>query len=219
MNLRKTIELLVDQLAPRLTIYATTLYLYLLRHTHLKRRRELLFSTNSDRKKLGIGAKRLGRPMSVGTCRGKIESLVEMGLISISEVTPQGLRIRVNLPHEAPALRPVPPRRAQQAPETDYYRPPENRLAILHRENFQCFYCRRILELESYALDHVVPRRGHFYTNLVAACVRCNVRKRNKRADAFLRDLYRQGVLDTQELSRHLHALRRLKKGLLKPAA
>jgi 5-methylcytosine-specific restriction endonuclease McrA len=72
---------------------------------------------------------------------------------------------------------------------TRYVRVPRRRVqltkrALLLRDDFTCAYCRRRGE----TLDHVVPRsRGgtHSWTNLVAACVRCN----NKKADHLLEEI------------------------------
>lgn len=58
---------------------------------------------------------------------------------------------------------------------------PFTRRNILHRDSYSCQYC-------SYAgdeltLDHIIPRSrggGDSWENIVAACVRCNVRKGNR---------------------------------------
>jgi len=54
-----------------------------------------------------------------------------------------------------------------------------SRAAILRRDRFRCAYCGRT----GTTLDHVVPRsRGGqtSWTNCVAACERCNVKKADK---------------------------------------
>ena len=53
-----------------------------------------------------------------------------------------------------------------------------NRRAVFARDGYQCQYCGR----EAESLDHVIPRsRGgsHTWDNVVAACRRCNTRKRD----------------------------------------
>lgn len=55
-----------------------------------------------------------------------------------------------------------------------------NRKNILARDNFRCQYCGRQFSANQLTLDHVVPRsRGGStsWENVVAACVRCNLRK------------------------------------------
>lgn len=53
---------------------------------------------------------------------------------------------------------------------------PLTRRAVLHRDAQRCVYC----EARADTIDHVVPRSrggGHLWTNVVAACARCNHRK------------------------------------------
>lgn len=55
-----------------------------------------------------------------------------------------------------------------------------NRRNILARDSFRCQYCGKQFSANQLTLDHVVPRsRGGSTTweNVVAACVRCNLRK------------------------------------------
>src|SRR5271157_4981149 len=57
---------------------------------------------------------------------------------------------------------------------------PCSRRNILVRDNSECQYCGHTLNLSDFTLDHVVPRSQggtSCWTNLVAACVRCNKRK------------------------------------------
>jgi 5-methylcytosine-specific restriction endonuclease McrA len=58
---------------------------------------------------------------------------------------------------------------------------PLTRRNILERDDHTCQYCA--YRSDSLTLDHVVPRSrggGDTWDNLVAACVRCNVRKGNR---------------------------------------
>ncbi len=55
-----------------------------------------------------------------------------------------------------------------------------NRKNILARDNFRCQYCGKHFSAHQLTLDHVIPRsRGGStsWENVVAACVRCNLRK------------------------------------------
>lgn len=61
---------------------------------------------------------------------------------------------------------------------------PLSRRAVLQRDGQRCVYCRGKAE----TIDHVVPRsRGgkHVWTNVVAACRKCN----HKKADKLLGEL------------------------------
>lgn len=54
-----------------------------------------------------------------------------------------------------------------------------NRLKILHRDDFTCYYCKR----EATTVDHVIPiSKGgtNEESNLVAACKTCNSAKRDR---------------------------------------
>jgi len=217
VNLKKTLEEILDSLAPRLDVSEFALYLHLFRHSHMKGRRSMVFRLGIERKRLPRGIKNRTQAMGLSTCRDRLYSLAAKGLIRMTNRSRTGALVEVRLPAEVPAPRAG----ADASAHADYYRDPEKRLAILQRESFQCFYCRRLLDFEGYVLDHAVPRPygDNSFRNIVAACAQCNTRKHGTRAEVFLRELYRQGLLDSREFSRRLDALRRLKKGLLKPAA
>lgn len=58
---------------------------------------------------------------------------------------------------------------------------PLTRRNVLERDRNTCQYCS--LKREQLTLDHVIPRSrggGDSWENLVAACVRCNVKKGNR---------------------------------------
>ena len=56
------------------------------------------------------------------------------------------------------------------------------------------------------------------YRNLVSSCVECNSKKGERRAQDFLRWLYREGRLESSELKDRLRALEKLASGKLRPA-
>jgi len=64
-----------------------------------------------------------------------------------------------------------------------------SRKNIYIRDNMQCQYCGDKLDYDKFTYDHVVPRSKWNYAkgetpttweNIVAACYRCNLRKKNK---------------------------------------
>ncbi|GAB2190953.1 HNH endonuclease [Sessilibacter sp. MAH2] len=60
--------------------------------------------------------------------------------------------------------------------------PPLTNRALFSRDNYQCMYCGNHFRLEELSRDHIVPvSRGgaDSWTNVVAACKRCNQRKSN----------------------------------------
>ena len=73
---------------------------------------------------------------------------------------------------------------------------------------------------EKHLLDHVVARvRGgrNGYRNLVSACAECNSQKGERRAEDFLRWLWRERRLSGGELKGRFLALARLAAGKLRP--
>ncbi len=66
-----------------------------------------------------------------------------------------------------------------------------SRRNILRRDGFRCQYCSG---REQLTVDHVMPKsRGgrHIWTNLVAACTRCNNKKGNRTPEEAGMSLYR----------------------------
>jgi 5-methylcytosine-specific restriction endonuclease McrA len=86
-----------------------------------------------------------------------------------------------------------------------------NKKNILRRDGHACQYCGR--RGERLTVDHVVPRsRGGetTWTNVVAACLRCNLRKGNRALGEAKMSLIREPVhpqfLFSVHLLRHPHA-------------
>jgi 5-methylcytosine-specific restriction endonuclease McrA len=58
-----------------------------------------------------------------------------------------------------------------------------NRKNVIWRDQNQCQYCTKFFESDSLTIDHVKPRsKGgkNTWTNLVAACKKCNQKKGNR---------------------------------------
>ena len=71
--------------------------------------------------------------------------------------------------------------RLRQYIRIPYKEIPLTRRNVLERDRHTCQYCN--LKGEHLTLDHVIPRSrggGDAWENLVAACVRCNVKKGNR---------------------------------------
>jgi len=86
-----------------------------------------------------------------------------------------------------------------------------NKKNILSRDGYTCQYCNR--RGERLTVDHVVPRsRGGetSWVNVVAACLRCNLRKGNRLADEVGMRLIREPVhpkfVFSTHMLRHPHA-------------
>jgi 5-methylcytosine-specific restriction endonuclease McrA len=80
-----------------------------------------------------------------------------------------------------------------------------NKKNILRRDSYTCQYCSR--RGERLTVDHIVPRsRGGetTWTNVVAACLRCNLRKGNRLPDELGMRLLREPVHPKFLFSTHL---------------
>jgi len=80
-----------------------------------------------------------------------------------------------------------------------------NKKNILRRDGYTCQYCNR--RGERLTVDHVLPRsRGGetSWTNVVAACLRCNLRKGNRLLDEVGMRLLREPVHPKFVFSTHL---------------
>ena len=86
-----------------------------------------------------------------------------------------------------------------------------NKKNILRRDGYTCQYCNR--RGERLTVDHVVPRSrggGTSWTNVVAACLRCNLYKGNRTTDeagmVLVRTPAHPQFLFSVHLLRHPHA-------------
>jgi 5-methylcytosine-specific restriction endonuclease McrA len=86
-----------------------------------------------------------------------------------------------------------------------------NKKNILRRDGYTCQYCAR--RGEKLTVDHIVPRsRGGqtTWTNVVAACLRCNLFKGNRTVEEARLRLIREPIhpqfLFSVHLLRHPHA-------------
>ncbi len=222
MDPAATLIHITDHLAPRLDAAELAMYLFFLRHSRLLGRDELTVGFRTTPRKLPLGIGNPGHPMCQKTCYRKLQSLAAKGCVQILEVHRGGHRLRVALPEEIPGVIPAPETPAPPSlDQLDFYSDPDRRLALLARENYRCFYCLRALDSTNFVVEHVVsrPAGDNTYKNLVAACHLCNVRKSNTPADEFLRQLYRDGFLGSEDFAARMTALQQLKRGLLRPAA
>jgi 5-methylcytosine-specific restriction endonuclease McrA len=209
-----------DRLVPRLSLSPTerAVYYHLLRHTWVEGSRRVLVSV----RQLSAGTR-----LSYTSVRTYLWQLAEKGALRVVERGARGHVVELLLPdgirecraaEERTAARPADPESA------DFYGDDRLRPAIHRREKGRCFYCRRKVQGLRRVLDHVVPRRlgrrrkgENSYRNVALCCAACNLRKSNRPAAQWLRELLREGRLDAAEFRGRLRALRRLARGELKP--
>jgi 5-methylcytosine-specific restriction endonuclease McrA len=209
-----------DYLAPRLDIYEVAIYLYIFRHSRLVGRDEVVLGFKSARIRMPLGIGEKGKPMAENTCYDKLRSLQAKGCLEIVTVERSGSRVRLRLPSEIPGVVVKPAVQvATSLEDMDSFTDGPNRQMILSREGHKCFYCLRTLNQENHVIEHVVsrPSGNNSYRNVVAACRDCNNRKGNSEAEDFLRVLFRDGFLSTDEFEQRLSHLERLRAGELRP--
>jgi 5-methylcytosine-specific restriction endonuclease McrA len=211
-----------DLPVPRLhlSVIDRAVYSHLLRHSRLEGRVELRFSI------LWLAR---GACLSTATARKAVRSLVGKGVLRLTERSKAGHVVQVHLPEEIRSVRTdkIAESAAERVPsagdfeKADFLETRALREAIHAREGGFCFYCLRRLRPMVRCLDHVVPRvRGgrNGYRNVVSSCSECNSQKGERRAEDFLRWLWREGRLSAGELSGRLGALARLAAGKLRPS-
>lgn len=209
-----------DYLAPRLDTYEQAIYLYIFRHSRMLGLNEVTIGFKSARNRMACGVGEKGKPMSEGTAYVKLASLQEKGCVSIIKTTHTGRLLKLNLPNEIPGLvRAESPQEEISLEDMDFFEVPENRLLLLKREGYKCFYTLQALDESNFVVEHVVsrPEGNNSYRNLVAASREANNKKGATSAENFLRKLFREGYLSDGEFKDRLQMLEQLKAGELKP--
>ncbi len=216
-EVREFFQQFQDYLAPKLDTYEQAIYLYIFRYSRFIGKDEAVIGFKSERRRMATGLGIDGTPMSEGSAYKRLSTLEAKGCIKIVQTEHKGSRIKLNLPNEIGGIVPsVQPGGAQIDMEVlDFFNSPDNRLAILKREAFRCFYTLKKLDENSFVIDHVVsrPSGDNSYRNVVAASREANNRKGAMPAGDFIRQLFREGYLSEQECGARLKALDNLKRG------
>jgi hypothetical protein len=220
-ELREFFQQYQDYLAPKLDTYEQAIYFYIFRHTRFIGQDEAVIGFKSARARLATGIGEGGKPMSESSNSSRIASLQRKGCITVVQTEHKGRRIRCHLPKEISGIIPHNPSTPDEIDleSIDFFNDEENRLAILKREGFRCFYTLKSIDENSFVVEHVVsrPNGNNGYRNVVAASREANNRKGAMPADQFIRLVYREGFLSEEEFTSRLKALNDLKAGLLKP--
>jgi hypothetical protein len=210
-----------DYLAPKLDTYEQAIYFYIFRKGRLIGLDEVMIGFKSERARLATGIGEKGKPMSENTCYEKLQSLEVKRCIKVVRSNHAGRLFRLFLPDEIPGIIPVPAQERVVDIETmDFFEDPANRLLLLKRENYKCFYTLQKLDKDNFIVEHVVsrPAGNNSYRNCVAASREANNKKGNTSAEDFLRRLFRESYLSESEFQGRMSALVQLKDGLLKPS-
>lgn len=219
-QLREFFQQFQDHLAPKLDTYEQAVYLYIFRHSRFVGKDEAVLGFKTARSRMATGLGSDGTPMSETSAYKRLRSLEQKHCITVVQTEHKGSRIRLRLPNEIAGIVPSTPTTPDEIDieHIDFF-DAENRLAILKREDFRCFYTLKQIDSNSFVVDHVVsrPKGDNSYRNLVAASREANNRKGEMPAEDFIRVLYREGLLSEQECLGRLKALTDLRSGLLKP--
>jgi HNH endonuclease len=203
-------DLLIPQL--HLDLVERAVYYHLLRHSRLKGKPRLRFSIYWLARSARI---------SGWVARRAVRSLVAKGVLRLYARNRAGHLVDVRLPGEVRAIAAA-SRMSGKADleKVNFLETRPLRDAIHRREGGLCFYCSLRLSPKTRCLDHVVPQArmgGNSYRNLVSCCGECNSLKADRGAESFLRWLFRQGRIDSTELTARLRALKALASGNLRP--
>ena len=222
MDLREFFIQFQDYLAPKLDAYEQAIYLYVFRHSRLLGIDEVTIGFKSARTRMACGIGEKGKPMSEGTAYTKLASLQEKNCISIIRTTHTGRLLKLHLPSEIAGVicqQCEQPEAKLDVEAMDFFTVPENRLLLLKREGYKCFYTLQALDESNFVVEHVIsrPAGNNSYRNLVAASREANNKKGSTAADDFLRRLFREGYLSSAEFENRLHTLAQLQAGELKP--
>jgi len=220
MDSEKFLSQFQDHMAPKMDVYEQAIYLYLIRHSRLVGKDEVVVGFKSARKQLAFGIGKAGTPPSERICYVKVRSLEDKGFIKVLASEHTGTRVHPFLPYEINGLIEKEEKQiAQTLEEMDFFEVSENRDYILARENHKCFYCQAKLNQSNYVIEHVIsrPAGDNSYRNVVAACRQCNNRKGSSEVKDYLRTLYRDGFLPSDEFEERLSHIELLSSGKLKP--
>ena len=212
-----------------LNVLERAVYSWLLRHTQLERKPRERFTITAVADAVGI---------SRGPVREAIRRLADCGALRFVERSYSGHLMKLRLPAAVPAARSkrakaetsgtfaaLSASRSKLASEPnieqmDFFVSPALRPSIHAREGGKCFWCMCRTTRGSRCLDHVVPRAKsgqNSYRNVVSSCTQCNWEKKDRPAEDFLRELYREGRLSHKDLTRQLRKLQALAAGKLRP--
>jgi hypothetical protein len=144
--------------------------------------------------------------------RKGLRRLLAKGALRLAQKGKWGHTIEVRLPEEVRAVRArkIAARKARPQP-----------IAANFNLEDADFLATRDLRRAIHAREDVLPRAwmgSNSYRNLISSCSECNSLKGERRAEDFLRWLYREGRLESGELKERLRALEKMAAGKMRPA-
>jgi hypothetical protein len=177
------LETFVDYLLPLLTPYEASIYLVLLRLSHVAMRSPTVrIGIRTLSAKCGRGT----RSASGGNMQHiskVLAALEKKKCLSIGDKTREGTLLTVRLPWEIPAVKEKMAMTDVGSRAPDYYEDAELRRKLFERDSWRCLYCGDSVNAETATLDHKIPRsKGgtNEPDNLATCCFICNSIKSGK---------------------------------------
>lgn len=181
-DVRTIIEQFVDYLAPELTPYETSVYLYLLRKSFVESGvAEIRVGKRTIAAGYGKGAR--GEKTNYAHVSKILGKLEEKGCIKVGDTNREGTSYYVNLPEDIPLVAEKIASLSASPAEEDYFTDPGKKREIFERDKWVCQYCGEKVTPENATLDHFVPQsKGgtHSKDNLKTCCLICNAIKAGK---------------------------------------
>ena len=172
MNIEEFFKEYLDYAVPILETTEQAIYLYVVRHTLLEGKNNVLVSISNAAKNNSFGIGSRGGTMGISATRDKVYTLQEKGFVKVVDSTPAGLRLQAVLPSNVPSIKNIEIEAESKTPleELDFYSDPVLRAAIREREGNRCFYSLQKITDENFTIDHVIsrPEGQNTYNNLVA---------------------------------------------------
>jgi len=181
IDIAQIMERFVDYLMPELTPHETSMYIFLLRNSHLLNgTNEVRIGQRTIAQKYGKGPK-MSVPSRAHITR-QINVLEEKGCIRIGDTNREGTLYEVLLPMQIPLVIEKLSVSVLNE-EEDYYNNTDRREELYERDQWICQYCGEKVSTENITLDHFIPRHSggsNKKENLRTACLMCNSVKSGK---------------------------------------
>jgi 5-methylcytosine-specific restriction endonuclease McrA len=179
----KLMQEFVDFLLPLLKPYEVTIYLYLLRKSHL----------GTGFPQVRVGKRTISKDCGQGTrsvsggnfkhITDVLKALESKECISIGDTTRDGTLYSVKLPCEIPVARKRMAASNALVQPLNYYSDPRLRKELFERDKWKCQYCGGKVTEKNATLDHRVPQAKNgtdLPENLATCCFVCNSIKSGK---------------------------------------
>lgn len=183
LDVKCSIELIVDIMYKKLNAYEVSLYLYIFRKSVASGITELRIGKKTIQSEFVHGARGGGREnvggiwVNYAHITRILNGLKAKGCIEIGDTTREGTLYTVRMPSQIHfVLEALSSAELKSEPE-DYFHNQDKRLEIFERDGWRCQYCGDIVDNTTSTIDHYIPQYiggGHNKENLRTSCLKCN---------------------------------------------